>query len=134
MIQGSAMIIEDYDGKFLLHLRDEQAPLMKNEWCLVGGTIEPGESPGDTVKREMFEETNLTPTDIEFYKSFQRTDTDKEMYIFHVKVDTRKEKIVLGEGKALKLMTKGEILELIESIKEPNQFLQTLKMYLENKQ
>lgn len=127
------MIIEDYDGRFLLHLRDEHAPLMKNEWCLVGGTVEPGENPEDTVRRELLEETNLTPTDIEFYTSFRRTDTDKEMYIFHVKVDTRKEKVILGEGRALQLMTKEEVLELIGSIEKPNQFLQTLKMYLENK-
>ena len=49
MVEGSAMIIENYDGRFLLHLRDEHAPLMKNEWCLVGGTIEEGERPEKIV-------------------------------------------------------------------------------------
>ncbi|HWI51163.1 MAG TPA: NUDIX domain-containing protein [Symbiobacteriaceae bacterium] len=46
------------DGRILLM----QAPWAGNRWGLIGGKIEPGETPDQAVKREVLEETGLTLT------------------------------------------------------------------------
>lgn len=39
-----------------------QAPWAGNRWSVIGGKVEPGESPEQAVRREVWEETGLTIT------------------------------------------------------------------------
>lgn len=50
-----------YNNKILILKRSETDEWMPNKWGLVGGMIEPNESPLDAMMRECFEETSLTP-------------------------------------------------------------------------
>jgi 8-oxo-dGTP pyrophosphatase MutT (NUDIX family) len=47
----SAVVFDD-DGRILLGRRSDNG-----RWALVGGIVDPGESPADAVVREVFEET-----------------------------------------------------------------------------
>lgn len=51
---GSAAIIRDDEGRFLLQQRSDNG-----RWGLPGGALDPGEEPAETAVREAFEETGL---------------------------------------------------------------------------
>lgn len=70
MKKGVAGIIENYDGNFLLHLRDEKAPTMKNQWCLVGGRLESDENIEQALIREIKEETALEARNLSLIQTF----------------------------------------------------------------
>ena len=132
MPEGIGLIIEDYNHTLLLHLRDEHAPSLKNEWCLIGGSVESGETLETAALRELKEEINLSSQEvISFFTTFIKEDTQKTIHIFHVIVDTRQQQMILGEGKDLKFMTKDEILKLISGITKPNQYLLALRQFIE---
>ncbi|MFV8132270.1 NUDIX domain-containing protein [Streptomyces syringium] len=58
---GVSALITNSRGEYLLHLRDDiEGICWPGYWTPVGGRPEPGESPADTVAREVAEETGLT--------------------------------------------------------------------------
>ena len=58
---GCGIIIED-NGRILLQHRVDE-----DNWCIPGGLMEIGESFEETVKRETFEESGLTITDLKLF-------------------------------------------------------------------
>ncbi|EFH80670.1 NUDIX domain-containing protein [Ktedonobacter racemifer] len=54
LVPAASAIICDQQGRILLHRRSDN-----NLWALPGGAMEPGESIGKTVVREVREETGL---------------------------------------------------------------------------
>ena len=56
-ILAAGAVIRDFDGRFLLVLRDR--PPQAGCWSLPGGRVEPGESPQQAMEREVLEETGL---------------------------------------------------------------------------
>jgi 8-oxo-dGTP diphosphatase len=57
--KNAVAVIVDNDNKILLLKRSKKAPWMPEQWGLVGGGIEKGETPQQAVEREMLEETGL---------------------------------------------------------------------------
>ena len=53
-IPSVTIVLRDGAGRVLLGLHAE-----RGQWLLVGGTIEPGETPADAAIREMWEETGV---------------------------------------------------------------------------
>lgn len=56
IIQGVGVVVEDH-GRVLLGRR-ASGPF-RDQWCLPGGKIEPGEAIEECVRRELLEETGL---------------------------------------------------------------------------
>lgn len=60
---GSSVILEDKQGRILLQLRTDN-----RQWSFsAAGSMEPGEAPEDTARRELLEETGLTAHILELY-------------------------------------------------------------------
>lgn len=56
-------IICNSEGKVLLALKQPDQKIAGGKWVFPGGTVEFGESPEETLKRELQEEINFTPED-----------------------------------------------------------------------
>ncbi|NUK52678.1 NUDIX domain-containing protein [Streptomyces lunaelactis] len=59
--RGAVAIITNRCGELLLHLRDDlPAIAWPDQWSLLGGGCDPGESPATAIVRELDEEAGLT--------------------------------------------------------------------------
>ncbi|MFK0120132.1 NUDIX domain-containing protein [Streptomyces sp. NPDC090994] len=58
---GTAALLVDDAGRYLLHLRDANKPIWRpGHWGLLGGGTEPGEPCDQAIARELMEEAGLT--------------------------------------------------------------------------
>ncbi|MFM2303398.1 MAG: hypothetical protein RLZZ135_807 [Cyanobacteriota bacterium] len=64
IIPGAAVLIVDQQEMLLQHRKDNQ------QWGLVGGSMEVGESLEETARREAFEETSLELDELEWFGLF----------------------------------------------------------------
>jgi 8-oxo-dGTP diphosphatase len=130
--KGIAVIIENKQGEFLLHLRDEFAPHMKNQWCLLGGKVENDEDIEETACREILEEIgiNVTAQELNFFKKIVLKDGLHESFIFHILLDLSIENITLGEGKLFKFFTSSGFLDMTSKLEYSNSFLKAQKEFL----
>ncbi|VVB78107.1 Nucleoside triphosphatase NudI [uncultured archaeon] len=99
--------------KFLLQLRDDKKEIAyPNHWSIFGGSIEPGETPMQAIIREVKEELgiNIEKKDI---RIFSKTNLDGiEFNIFKADLKYELNELTLGEGQAMELFSKEEILKL----------------------
>ena len=61
--QNTLCYLEKGDSYLMLHRVKKQNDVNKDKWIGVGGGFEPGESPEDCMKQEIYEETGFTPTE-----------------------------------------------------------------------
>lgn len=118
---GSAAFIT-FKDKLLLILRDDNPEIPQpNCWGLPGGTTEPGETPEETLKRELEEEVNLRLRD-NFKLLFQKH--DGQAWIYHVWLSE-------DDVAALQKGNEGQRIEFF-SIQEARQLPLTsnIKLYL----
>nr|WP_307710200.1 NUDIX domain-containing protein [Streptomyces sp. V1I6] len=65
---GTAVMILNSRGQYLLHLRDAHKPICDaGTWSLVGGGLEEGESLDEAIAREILEETGLVLPEVTPY-------------------------------------------------------------------
>ena len=64
---GAGVAVFDSAGRLLLQRRADSG-----EWALSGGFMELGESIEDTARREVFEETGLTLTNLKLFTVFSK--------------------------------------------------------------
>ncbi|GAA2266752.1 hypothetical protein GCM10010430_59770 [Kitasatospora cystarginea] len=113
---GNALITTP-DGKILLNLRNETEGIAwPGYWSYPGGFREPGETPYQTARRELREETGLDVPGLLPFEPvpFEDHDPTRER-IFHAIVDLDPDQLVLGEGQELRLVPIGEV----QSMKVP---------------
>ncbi len=125
---SAGVILIDPQGRVLMQLRDDNPAIMfPNHWGLTGGAGAAGESPEETARREVTEETGLSLGRIEPFKAYYFTETqstkgarrtpnkvaaDYELYLFHAPCTTPAEELVCGEGRELRFFAPDDIANL----------------------
>lgn len=94
------------DDKCVLQLRDEHALTYPNQWGLFGGHIEPGESAGAAVVREIREELEIELREPRLLFVMQ------EVAVYVEDVTAAWYRRVLHEGKAAGLFAFEEAMQL----------------------
>jgi 8-oxo-dGTP pyrophosphatase MutT (NUDIX family) len=104
----ASAILVDRRGWLLLQERDEHALVSPNQWGLVGGHLEPGESWEDALTRELVEETGLQQDGFElwFDEIVQHspkvsTHLADHWLIYVARTDASDADIRLGEGRRI---------------------------------
>ncbi|WP_391205759.1 NUDIX hydrolase [Psychrobacillus sp. L4] len=120
---GCGAIIEDQQGRILLQERVGQ-----DMWGIPGGIMEIGETFEETVKREVFEETNLTITEVSLFgiysgkKGFASYPNGDKVYSIQIIFQSRNYEGSLKqniESKQLRFFSKEELPTNINSHQAP---------------
>ena len=124
---SAGVILVDRDGRVLMQLRDDTPGIMfPGHWGLTGGAGHAGESPEDTARREVLEETGITLEKIEPFRAYYFAETkapagakrsakpgaDYELYLFHAPCDTPAAELICGEGRELRFIGPDETAAL----------------------
>src|SRR5262245_44379298 len=117
-------LISDGHGRWFIQRRSAQRRLFPNTWDIVGGHVEPGETPEEALGREVYEGTGWTVTRVRATiaecrwrgnDGLERLETD-----FHVAVDGDLGSPRLEEGKHTEYRWLGpDELDLLLENREP---------------
>ena len=113
MKQIAAIILENDKGEFLLYLRDNKSDIpFPNHWDLIGGHVEEGETPEQTLVREVKEELDIDLKDYSFYKKYECLTGDAYeniKYIYSGIINLPIEEVTLLEGVRPQYFSRAEI-------------------------
>ena len=125
---SAGVILVDPQGRVLMQLRDAKPSIMfPNHWGLTGGAGHPGETPEETARREVVEETGLTLGKLQPFRAYYFQETkagggakagapkltaDYELYLFHAPCSTPVEEMVCGEGRELRFFDPSDFAAL----------------------
>jgi 8-oxo-dGTP diphosphatase len=104
---GSSILFMNDQNQVLLFLRDDKPGLpYRNRWDVLGGHVDPGEKPEETIIREMKEEIGI---DLKNFQLFCRKVFDDRIeYTYWKKVNFKLKDITLMEGQMLRWFTRQE--------------------------
>ena len=87
----AACLLFDKNGKLLIYLRDDKPGIsFPNHWDLFGGIMEEGETPEQTLVRELKEEIGIELKEFHFYKTFDCIEGDirpNRKYIYYAQIN-----------------------------------------------
>jgi 8-oxo-dGTP diphosphatase len=115
-----------YQEKLLLLLRDNNPAIENpNTWQTIGGFVEAEETFEAAIRREIQEETNLTPAHVEYLG--KRAGVNHELAIYVVRLTEQ-------EVKALQLGNEGQALQFfavdeLETLNLSSHLLRYLRSY-----
>jgi len=104
----AGIIIENDNDELLLQLRDDEVKDFPNHWVLLGGAMEDGEKPRETLKREMKEELGIEIGEFEYFRTFDYNNKLKQVF-FYKKINLDPKKINLMEGKEIRFFSKKDL-------------------------
>lgn len=108
----AAVFILRTDGSALLQHRDDKPGLRHaNLWVPPGGHAEPDESMIDCARRELLEETEYEPDDLQFVMSCERVYEDGVAYevAYYWCIYDEMQTIVCHEGQELAFIFRSEV-------------------------
>ena len=125
------VILMQPSGHMLMQLRDNgkgKAILYPEMWCFPGGGCDPGESPVQTVVREIYEEFHLhvDPAQCKYISTYIHDHMDDHVYLCRIKENAKPQ---LHEGKAMawKRLTG---IKKINLAWQQNQILPAIEKYI----
>ena len=113
-VRDSAAIFLRHErtGDFLFHLRDDLDWIADpGMWSLIGGSIDPGESPEQAIKREVLEEIGLRIDTPRYLDTIDAVDVVKgvrhplRIALFLAQIDGSVEDIELSEGQEVRFVS-----------------------------
>ena len=105
--KGCSIIFINNNDEVLLFLRDDIPDLpYAGMWDVLGGHVEPAESPEDCVVREMKEEIDYSLKNFYLYKIYDFS--DRIEYVFWKKENFNIDDIILTEGQCLKWFSRDD--------------------------
>ena len=116
MPHGVSILFISEKNQIILFLRDNKPTIpYPNKWDILGGNVEPGESPEQCVIREMEEEIELElkKEDIHLFKVYHFEDRIEHTYWKELNLNLAK--TPLHEGQCLKWFTEKEVQSLPSS-------------------
>lgn len=106
------------EGALLLQLRDDKPELLyPNHWTTFGGAVEAGESPDQTILRELQEEIELQPV-LSLWKTYEHIQQPQgepvlvEQYLYSGWIDLPLEAICVHEGQRAGYFRLQELADL----------------------
>lgn len=126
---SAGVILVDREGRVLMQLRDDTPGIMYPEhWGLTGGAALKDETPEQTARREVTEETGLQLGHIEPFRAYyfhdpaagavdgtgakasrSKAKADFELYLYHAPCETPLAEMICGEGRELRFFAPDEI-------------------------
>lgn len=98
-----ALAILERNKRFLMQLRDDiPSILYPGVWGLFGGHLEPGESPEEGLKRELWEEIHYRPATVRKFRCYDEENLNR--HIFHVPLTVEVNELIQSEGQDLALL------------------------------
>ncbi len=109
-----AIIVRDADGRFLL-VRQFRVAAGQDMWEIPAGTVEPGEEPLSTAKRELLEETGLSAPRWSFVGTVFLTPgySDERIHLFLAEGVSDQPR-ARSEVDEARFFTRPEILDLVQ--------------------
>ena len=109
----SVILLYDDNKRILLQHRDENIIILPGHWSFFGGAIDNGESPENTVKREIKEELeyDLTDPKLIMTQKFNTEIYDITRYVYVEKYNPRHQ-LVLREGQSMDWYNFSDVAKL----------------------
>lgn len=114
---AGALIVVGTERHYLMQLRDQKTGIFyPGHWGVFGGAIDPGETPEQTLTRELHEEIGLTVSTIRYFTEFSFDFGFNGLgrftrRYFEVPIEPSQiDKIVLREGSAFRLFPARTLL------------------------
>jgi 8-oxo-dGTP diphosphatase len=108
MKKAVCILFENSEGKILFLLRDDKPTIpYPDQWDILGGVVEEGETPEQAIIREMHEEMELSLRDFDVFKVFEWP--EKIETVFHKKINIDIDMTNLHKGQRIKYFSKEEL-------------------------
>ncbi|MFE1987891.1 methyltransferase, FxLD system [Streptomyces mirabilis] len=117
IIPGTAALLTDDKGRYLLHLRSANKPIWRpGQWALLGGNTEKGETCDEAIMRELDEEIGLAIPDLTGFVTLEALSADgsfkDRVRVYHGTLNTPVHEIELREGIQLRWTPIEETAEM----------------------
>ena len=111
---GAVALIENEEGKLLLHLRDNLDWIAHpNLWAFIGGVVEDGEDVETAVLREVEEEVGLIASNPKpIFRLVDVEGSNNLISVFRVSTNLSIEELTLNEGQDFGFFTLDELGEM----------------------
>ncbi|GGM89418.1 hypothetical protein GCM10011609_27870 [Lentzea pudingi] len=111
---ASMTMVLDASGRVLLNLRDDKPEILyPNHWAILGGAVEPDESPADAARRELHEEIGLVADHVEHFCSVVDRGGHRHLvWVFVTNTELPVDEFTLTEGQDLRFFSFDELDEL----------------------